>query len=81
MGIKQIKKSTLYLRGMRATGRIEGIKRSSSLLKSIALDRVCFEECDEILDWTLVDLAVQRLGHSKVREEAYISTPSIPGWG
>jgi len=82
MGIKQIgKRSTLYLRGMRPTGKIENIKKTSSQLKSIPLDKVILEECDDFIDWAMVDLALQRLGHSKLQEEVYVSTPTIPNFG
>jgi hypothetical protein len=70
----------LYLRGARSTGKIEGIKKTSSRLKSVPVDRVVFDELDEI-DPQMVDLALERLGHSMVKEEAYLSTPSVPDFG
>lgn len=76
-GVKRIRKSMLYLRGARSTGKIEGIKKTSSRLKSVPVDRVVFDELDEI-DPQMVDLALERLGHSSVKEEAYLSTPSVP---
>lgn len=78
--VKRIKKSMLYLRGARATGKIEGIKRTSSALKGIPVDRIVFDECDEMTP-EMIDLALHRLGHSKVKEEAYLSTPSVPDYG
>jgi phage terminase large subunit GpA-like protein len=47
VGVKRIRRSMLYLRGARATGKIEGVKRTSSQLKSVPVDRVVFDESDE----------------------------------
>jgi hypothetical protein len=80
VGVKRIRKSMLYLRGARVTGKIEGIKRTSSQLKGVPVDRLVCDEVDE-MESSMVDLAVERLGHSLVKEEAYLSTPSIPDFG
>lgn len=80
VAIKRIQKAMLYLRGARATSRIEGIKKSSSQLKSVPVDRVVFDEVDE-MEPTMVDLAKERMSHSEIKEEAYLSTPSIPDYG
>ena len=80
VGVKRIRRSMLYLRGARATGRIEGVKRTSSQLKSVPVDRVVFDEVDE-MESAMVDLALERMAHSTVKEEAYLSTPSIPDFG
>src|SRR4030042_4797074 len=80
VSVKRVRKSMLYLRGARATGKIEGIKKTSSSLKGIPVDRIVFDEVDE-MDSAMVDLALERLSHSKIKEEAYLSTPSIPSWG
>jgi len=80
VSIKKVGKSMLYLRGARSTSKIEGIKRSSSQLKSIPVDRVVFDECDE-MDPAMIDLALERMGHSEIQEEIYLSTPSIPDFG
>jgi len=78
--VKKIGPSTLYLRGARATSQIDGFKKSSSSLKSIPVDRIVFDEVDEMQP-SMIDLAKQRLAHSKVKEEMYVSTPSIPDFG
>ena len=80
VSVKRIRKSMLYLRGARVTGKIEGIKKTSSSLKGIPVDRIAFDEVDE-MDPSMIDLALERLSHSKVKEEAYLSTPSIPDFG
>jgi hypothetical protein len=80
VSVKRVRKAMLYLRGARATGKIEGIKRTSSQLKSVPVDRVVFDEVDE-MEAAMVDLALERMSHSTVKEEAYLSTPSVPSWG
>jgi len=78
--IKRIGKAMLYLRGARATASIGGMKRTSSQLKSIPVDRVVFDEVDEMSP-DMIDLALERLSHSSVKEEVYLSTPTIPDYG
>ena len=78
--IKRIGRSMFYLRGARATGRIGGMKRSSSQLKSIPVDRLVFDESDE-MELSMIDLARERIAHSSVKEEVFLSTPTIPDYG
>ncbi len=78
--IKRIGGSMLYLRGARVTKSIEGAKRSSSQLKSVPVDRIVFDEYDE-MEPAMVDLALERVSHSRIKEEVYLSTPSIPDYG
>jgi hypothetical protein len=80
VGVKRIRRAMLYLRGARSTAKIEGVKRTSSQLKSVPVDRVVFDEVDE-MDPYMVDLALERMAHSTIKEEAYLSTPSIPDFG
>lgn len=68
--IKKIHEGFLYLRGT----------RSSSQLKSIPVDRIVFDERDEMPD-DKVDLALERVSHSDVQEIVYLSTPTIPDYG
>ena len=79
-GIKRIGKAILYLRGAKATSRIRGLKRSSTALKSVPADRVCFDESDE-MEPAMIDLALERMAHSAIKEEIYLSTPTIPDYG
>ena len=79
-GIKRIGRSMLYMRGARSTARIQGMKRSATQLKSIPVDKVIFDERDEITN-DMVDLALERMSHSTIQEEIYLSTPTIPGYG
>ena len=80
VGIKRVGSSMLYLRGATAKGKIEGIKKTSTSLKTIPVDRVVFDEVDEMLA-VMIALALERMGHSYVKEESYLSTPSVPDWG
>jgi hypothetical protein len=80
MGIKRIGGSMLYMRGARSTSRVGGFKRSSAALKSVPVDRLVFDERDEMAD-DMVDLARERVSHSDVKEEVHLSTPTIPSYG
>ena len=80
IGLKRIGQASLFFRGCRATTKIEGIKASSSALKGIPADALFVDEVDE-MDEKLLDLARERLSHSEVRSETYLSTPSLPGYG
>jgi hypothetical protein len=78
--IKQIGRGFLYLRGARSTKNVQGSKKSSSQLKSIPVDRVIFDEMDEI-EPEMVELAKERVSHSRVQELVYLGTPTIPDYG
>jgi hypothetical protein len=78
--IKRVGKSMLYLRGARSSHRIEGIKETSSQLKSIPVDCIVFDEKDE-MSQDMVQLAMERISHSDLQEEISISTPTIPDYG
>jgi len=73
VSVKRIRRSMLYLRGARSTGKIEGVKRTSSQLKSVPVDRVVFDEVDE-MEPAMVDLALERLAHSRI-----VGWPGYPG--
>ena len=49
-------------------------------MRSIPVDRVVFDEID-LMDPAMVFLALQRLGDSEIKEEEYISSPTIPDFG
>jgi hypothetical protein len=83
--VKAIGRGHLYLRGARSTKNIGG-KRSSSQLKSIPVDRVVYDEMDEISP-DMVILAQERTSHSLLKDEhgkgehMYLGTPTIPDHG
>ena len=78
--IKQIGRGFLYLRGARITKNVGGAKKTSSQLKSIPVDRVVFDERDE-MDDSMVELARERVSHSDVKELISVGTPTIPDYG
>jgi len=78
--IKRVGRSMLYMRGARSTAKVQGMKRTSTALKSIPVDRLCLDESDEF-EPAMIDLALERLSHSLVKEEVYLSTPTIPSFG
>ena len=69
-GIKRIGGCTLYLRGM--------VSRVG--LKSVPADIVIFDELDEAPQ-KRVDMAMERMGHSEVRETLKLSNPTLPDYG
>jgi len=77
---KQIGDSWLFLVGAREKQKIEGEKASSDILKTESADLDVFDEYDEMSE-DMVELALYRLNNSKVGQEAYLSTPSIPEFG
>ena len=78
--IKKVGQGFLYLRGARSTKNVGGTKKSSSQLKSISVDRVVFDEFDE-MEETMIELAQYRVSHSKIKELIYLGTPTIPDYG
>ena len=78
--LKKVRKSMLYLRGARASSKIEGVKAMATQLLAIPVDRIVFDERDNMAD-NMIDLALERLGHSSVKEEVYLGTPSLPDYG
>jgi hypothetical protein len=80
VNIKKIGSGVLYLRGARATKSVGGVKSESSRLKSIPVDKVVFDERDS-MDDKMVAMALERMGHSDVKEESSLSTPTIPDYG
>ncbi|MDY6856355.1 MAG: phage terminase large subunit family protein [Thermodesulfobacteriota bacterium] len=78
--LKRVGSSNLYFTGARSTAKIEGSKKSSAALKSEPVDGLGYDEYDE-MDMEMTLLAKARLDHSLVKDEFYLSTPSIPGFG
>ncbi len=78
--IKRIGKAMLYMRGARSTSKAGGFKRSATALKSVPVDRICYDEVDEMAP-DMVDLASERISHSDIKEEIFLSTPTIPDYG
>lgn len=77
--LKKIHTAFLYLRGARLSQKISDINESSKL-KSIPVDRVVFDEIDH-MDEEAIAKARGTMGHSKVKQERYLSNPLVPGEG
>lgn len=82
VNIKRVGSGFLYLRGTRATQKVGGDmgKEEAAQLRSAPWDKAVFDERDLMQD-EMVDEARERLGHSEVQEEVYLSTPTIPDYG
>ena len=80
--LKKIHSAFLYLRGTRLTQSIGGDLESkeSVQLRSIPVDRVVFDEVDLMPDEVILK-ARGRMGHSRIKEEVYLSNPTLPGFG
>jgi hypothetical protein len=78
--LKRVGKANLYFAGGKVGQVIEGLKKSSTQLKSEPVDKLIFDERDEIED-EMIDLAESRLYHSKLKHKATIGTPTIPDFG
>ena len=53
--LKKVRKSMLYLRGARASSKIEGVKAMATQLLAIPVDRIVFDERDNMAD-NMIDL-------------------------
>jgi hypothetical protein len=73
--LKRVRDRFMYLRGAQVSP--EGM---APQLKSVDADVVIFDEVDE-MDPRAPSIAVKRLGHSRLAEERWISTPTYPGRG
>jgi hypothetical protein len=79
--LKKVKKSFLHFVGGQLTSSLEkGLKKSSTALKSTPSDVVLVDELQEISPRAL-DLAEERLSHSRVQHRFFLSTPAIPDAG
>lgn len=73
--LKRIRNRFLYFRG----GQVKKDGKSAQL-KSIDADVIVLDELDE-MDPRAPSIAQKRLGHSKIAETRWASTPSFPGRG
>lgn len=83
-GLKKIGDSFLWLRGTRMTRKIDD-QAVSTKTSSIPLDRIVFDELDQMADtdskFTIIGKARGRLGDSELKEECFISNPTTPNFG
>lgn len=73
--LKRVRDRFMYLRGAQVSA--EGM---APQLKSVDADVLVLDEVDE-MDPRAPSIAVKRLGHSRLAEERWISTPTYPGRG
>ena len=78
--IKRIGSGMLYLRGARLSNIVEGVKKDSSKLRSVPVDKIVTDERD-LMDVKAIHMAQERFSHSEVQEEVSFSTPTIPDFG
>jgi hypothetical protein len=77
--LKKIGESFLYLRGARLSQKVSD-QNESSKMRGIPVDSVKFDELD-LMDESVIAKARGRMGHSRVKEEVYLSNPLVPGEG
>ena len=77
--LKKIHDSFLYLRGARLSQKVSD-QNESSKMRGIPVDSCKFDEVD-LMDEEVIAKARGRMGHSKVKEEVFISNPLVPGEG
>jgi len=73
--LKRVRNRFLYLRG----GQVSPTGKAAQL-KSIDADLVIYDELDE-MDPRAPSIAEKRIGHSRIAEQRWISTPTYPGFG
>lgn len=78
--IKKVGGKMLYFRGAKSSGKIDNSKSTSSQLKSVPVDKIVFDEKDE-MEVEMIALSLERMSHSNIQEITNISTPTIPGYG
>lgn len=78
--LKRVKDAFLYLRGGTLPKALDFDAREAASLRGISVDKVVFDEVD-LMDAKAVAKAKQRMGDSDVKEEVYISNPTLPDFG
>lgn len=78
--IKVIGNNNLVLRGASVKDGSKPQKGRANRLKSVPADLIILDEYDE-MDQQVLPLAQMRMGHSPVKQEWLVSTPTYPGMG
>ena len=78
--LKQIGGAFLYLRGARMTQKVANLERESAKLRSFSADLIVYDEYD-LMSEKAIAKARGRMGASTVKEESYLSNPTVPGYG
>jgi len=78
--LKRVGDAVLFLRGGTLSTRLEVDAKESGKLRGISVDKVVYDELD-LMDPDVMVKAQGRMGASEVREEVYISNPTLPASG
>ena len=79
--LKNIRGGMLYFRGARMQDRKEANTRTSSKLMSIPVDKVVFDEIDQMDVEDVIAKAEGRMGDSDVHTSVYLANPTLPSRG
>jgi len=78
--LKKVHDAFLYLRGARLSQKVSEDHKESSKLRSIPVDCVVYDEYD-LMEDDVRAKAQGRMGHSLVKEEHFLSNPTVPDYG
>jgi hypothetical protein len=78
--LKRVSDSFLYLRGATLSYHLEHDAREAAKLRGISVDKCVFDEMD-LMASDVMAKAKGRMGDSDVKEEVYISNPTLPDFG
>lgn len=78
--LKKVGSAILYLRGSTLTTHLKADAKESSKLRGIPVDKVVYDELD-LMDMDIMEKARGRMGNSMLKEEVFISNPTLPDFG
>jgi len=78
--LKEIGTGFLYFRSANLPRYVHHTHKSSAALKSIPVDKVVFDEFDE-MDMGSRGLAIERMAQSSIKKEVYLANPTLTDYG
>uniref|UniRef100_A0A6H1ZL92 Putative terminase n=1 Tax=viral metagenome TaxID=1070528 RepID=A0A6H1ZL92_9ZZZZ len=78
--LKEIGNGFLYFRSANLPRYVQRTHKSSAALKSIPVDKVVFDEFDE-MDMGSRGLAIERMAQSAIKKEVYLANPTLTDYG
>ena len=79
--LKKVGSSFIYFRSGKLSRSVgDATNKEASQLRSIPVDRIVYDEYD-LMDEEICEKARGRLGHSALKQERYLSNPTLPGYG
>ncbi len=80
--LKKVGDAFFFLRGARLSQTVEGDvdAKESTQMRSIPIDKGVLDELDLMPDQIILKVR-GRMGHSLIKEEVYLSNPTLPGFG